>query len=284
MKNILLPTDFSDNAYNAVTYAVQMFQQEKCVFHLLHCYTPVYYDTDFIQYSPASTLSLNDVHRKSSKKELGKIRMRIRNEFPNELHNFRLITSFKPLRKELRNQAKILQPDAIIMGTQGATGAKQILFGSHTVHAIKRTSFPLIAIPSGYKFIPPKNILLPSDFEINYTRHHLRLLLFLVKNFNSEIHILHVSFGSHFNEELENGKKLLTRLLGKVPHKFCFIERSTVPEGISNFQKENSTELLAMISNKHTFLENLLFRPVTNEIGFQIKTPFLVIPSGKFNK
>lgn len=69
-----------------------------------------------------------------------------------------------------------------------------------------------------------------------------------------------------------------------VTFKFHNIEKNTVTEGIYDFQEENNCELLVMISNKHSFFENLLFRPVINEIGFKIKTPFLVIPSGKFNK
>jgi hypothetical protein len=36
-----------------------------------------------------------------------------------------------------------------------------------------------------------------------------------------------------------------------------------------------------MVNNKHSFFENLLFTPVVNEIGFNVKVPFLVIPSKK---
>lgn len=283
MKNILLPTDFSDNAYNAMAYAVQLFQHEECLFHLLNCYTPVYYDSDFIPYSPASTLSLNDVHKKSSKKDLEKMKVRIRKDYPNKLHNFKLIASFKPLIEELKNQAKRIKPEAIIMGTQGATGAKQILVGSHTVHAIKRTSFPLIAIPSDFKFRPPKKIVFPSDYDINYTKDHLSLLVNLAIQYDSTIDVLHVYFGSK-SRDLDTSKKTLSNYFGDIPHNFCYIEKTTVSAGIYGFQNEKGMDLLAMISNKHTFLENLLFRPVINEIGFRITTPFLVIPSGKFNK
>lgn len=44
MKRILLPTDFSDNAFNALSYAMQLFEKEKCEFTLLHTYTPVTYN------------------------------------------------------------------------------------------------------------------------------------------------------------------------------------------------------------------------------------------------
>lgn len=284
MRNILLPTDFSDNAYNAIAYAVQLFHHELCTFHLLNCYAPVYYDSDFIHYSPASTLTQTDVHRKSSKKNLTKVKTRIKTEFPDELHNFKIISSFNPLKEELNIQAKKIQPDAVIMGTQGATGAKQILFGSHTVNAIKKTDFPLIAIPSNYSFRLPKKILFPTDYEINYTKEHLKPLTDLAKKFSSDIDVLHVSFASHPPTLPPDGQKIIAGFLKDIPHDFSYIKKSTVPEGITFYQKDSKVDFLAMISNRHTPLETLLFRPVTNEIGFKITTPFLVIPSGKYNK
>jgi hypothetical protein len=40
MKRILLPTYFSENAYNAIFYAVQLNKDIKCKFYILHTYTP----------------------------------------------------------------------------------------------------------------------------------------------------------------------------------------------------------------------------------------------------
>ncbi|MBK5210563.1 MAG: universal stress protein, partial [Flavobacteriaceae bacterium] len=43
MIKILLPTDFSENAYNAIKYAVELFENEESNFYLLNTYTPVSY-------------------------------------------------------------------------------------------------------------------------------------------------------------------------------------------------------------------------------------------------
>ena len=34
--NILLPTDFSDNAWNAIVYALKLYADEYSTFHLMH--------------------------------------------------------------------------------------------------------------------------------------------------------------------------------------------------------------------------------------------------------
>ncbi|HSP84039.1 MAG TPA: universal stress protein, partial [Gillisia sp.] len=77
MKKILLPTDFSENAFNAIKYAVQLFKKEKCTFFLLNTYTPVLYDSDYILYSPSSSLSLDEVYKNNSQSGLEKVEKRI---------------------------------------------------------------------------------------------------------------------------------------------------------------------------------------------------------------
>ena len=39
MKNILVATDFSNSAYNALFYIKQLFQDHNCSFHILNAYT-----------------------------------------------------------------------------------------------------------------------------------------------------------------------------------------------------------------------------------------------------
>ena len=36
MKKILIPTDFSENSWNAIKYAVAFFKKTKCTFYILH--------------------------------------------------------------------------------------------------------------------------------------------------------------------------------------------------------------------------------------------------------
>ena len=46
MIQILIPTDFSDNAQNAINYAQKLFINERCTFYLVNTYTPIIYNYD----------------------------------------------------------------------------------------------------------------------------------------------------------------------------------------------------------------------------------------------
>lgn len=282
MKKILLPTDFSENAWNAISYAVQLLKKEECIFYLMNTYTPVIYKTEYSLHS-SSYLSLDEYYRKASMEGLEEVESRIKESFPNARHWFEKISSFNLLNEEIREQVKEKGIDLVIMGTKGATGADEILFGTHTVHAIKRALCPILAIPSGFKYRDPENILFPTDFEINYSPQRLQIFREIASENAKRVNILHVPFDYPPHPALEEGKDILSEYLEGLPLEFHTLKSKTVPEGIYAFQEQEPTDMLVMISNKHNFLENILFLPVINEIGFHVKVPFLVIPSGKYN-
>ena len=279
MKKILLPTDFSENAYNAAKYAVQLFSAEECTFYLLNTYTPVLYDNEYLVYSSTQP-TLTEIYRDKSLQGLERLLRRIKRNFKNEKHHFEKISSFNLLNDEIKELVVEKEIDLIVMGTKGATGAEEILFGTHTVHAIKKARCPLLAIPSHFEYKAPKNILLPTDYEAEIPKL-LGILMEIAKEHSSSINILHVYFGVNLNSTQTSRKRALGRAFKEIDHHFHSVTEKSVTRAIYDFQEENEIDMLAMVNNKHSFFENLLFTPVVNEIGFNVKVPFLVIPSRK---
>lgn len=281
MKKIILPTDFSENAYNAIVYALELFKNEECTFYLLNTYTPVLYDSEYMYYTP--TMSIDEVYKTNSTKGLDRLAKRIKREFDNPKHTIKKISAFNFLTDEINEQIDEKNIDLVVMGTQGATGAKEILFGSQTIHTIKKAKCPVLAIPSEYEFIPLKNILLPSDLSIGFKENQLKLLRTLAVENQVDLHILHIMEGDTLTPVQEEGKHELSKYFKDVSLHFHFEKGDDIQHGIVEFQKKNPVEILCMINNKHSFFENLFFRPVVHKVGFQVKVPFLVIPSGKFS-
>ncbi|MDR9457434.1 MAG: universal stress protein [Salegentibacter sp.] len=282
MKKILMPTDFSTNSINALKYAVSLFKDEECTFYLLNTFTPVLYDTEYILYSTTQP-GLEEIYRENSVKGLQKVKKRITSKDKNPKHHFELISAFNLLIEEIKEQVKEKNIDLVVMGTQGATGAQEVLMGTNTVQAIKKVKCPILAIPSEYEYTNPDNILFPTDYELDYSSQQLQLLKDIIKNYDSRLNILHVLTKEELSPEKEQNKKKLATQMDSVKHQFYSKEKQALTEAIYDFQNEHPTDMLVMINNKHSFFENLLFRPVINKIGFHIKVPFLVIPSGKYS-
>ncbi len=278
MKNILLPTDFSDNSWNAVQYAVELFKDEKCNFFLLNTYTPMIYNVEFMEVNTANIGLIESVHD-ISKNNLKKLQDKIENKFKNPNHTFSRVSSFNTLTNEIEELHKSNVMDYIIMGTKGATGLKEVLFGSNAVHVIKNAKCPVLAVPSGFVFEAPNEILFPSDYEVSFNEKRVKQIVEIANSYHSRVNILNASFGYDLSEKQENNRQKLEELFENIAHLFHSVGNQNVIEAIANFQLKVHINLLIMINNKHSFFENLFFKSKINQIGFHLNIPFLVIPS-----
>lgn len=279
MMRILLPTDFSDNAFNAIKYGLKLFKNKECTFYLLNTYTPIIYNYDFQMEVAGGLGKVRDIIKNNSVDQLENLKTKLIKNYPSVKHSFEIISSFNTLTQEIKEKVENLNIDLIIMGTKGASGLKEVLFGSNTIHIIKSRVSPVLAVPDAYFFEAPKNILFPTDFGIDYNENHLKPIKTIAKFYDSELHVLHATTNSDLTKKEKSNRQKLETLLNGTDFKIHIVSDQSVTNAINEFQNSHYIQLLMMINNKHSFFENLFFKPVINQIGFQLTTPFLVIPS-----
>lgn len=282
MKRIILPTDFSDNAYNAISYAIGLFKDVTCTFYLLHTYTPAIYQAEYVLHSPGQ-IGLGDIYQENALTQLNALKKQLISEFNNKKHTFIVHSAFNILVDEIVETSKNEGADLVIMGTQGATGAKEIFIGTNTVHVIKRGCCPILAIPPGFKFEQPKEILFPTDFEIDYQQGQLQEVMQMAELHHSNIQVMHVSSGYDLTTSQLQNKAKLDGILGKIPHLFHEEPNQGIMMAINAFQEKKQINMLVMIQNRHTFLERLFIEPVIKKLGFHQTIPFFVIPPHQNN-
>ncbi|MBC8768665.1 universal stress protein [Arenibacter sp. BSSL-BM3] len=279
MKRILLPTDFSDYSFQAIGYALSLFKNINCRFFLIHTYMPPVYNAEYLVGSPG-LIGLGDVMQETSMTQLEKLKNRLQKEHNNSKHSFTVQTSFNTLLNEVMETVESEGIDLVVMGTKGATGAKEILFGTNTVHIIKKANCPVLVIPPNFEYENPLEILFPTDFEIGYNKELLAPLLDIAEEHGSQINVLHVSTGYKLTKDQEKQKKGLEKILEKTAL-FHDVPSNDIINAINAFQAKEKINLLVMIQNKHTFFERLFIEPVIKKIGFHVNIPFMVIPQLK---
>ncbi|MRI00734.1 universal stress protein [Kriegella sp. EG-1] len=280
MLRILLPTDFSENSYGAIKYTLQLFKNIPCEFSLLHIYMPPIYQAQYLAGS-SGQLGLGDTIRENANTNLKKLEKRIVKEFTNSKHTFYSYAYLNTLPNQIDEMVDEKNIDLIVMGTKGATGAEEILFGTHTVHVIKKAKCAVLAIPPNFKYENPKEILFPTDYEIAFKAAPLNLLLKIAKEHISSIEVLHVTYGNILSKKQEENKDKLNDILKNVAHLFHERSHQEVIQAINSFQQKHKMNLLVMVKNKHTFVERLFIEPVIKKIGLHITIPFMVIPHFK---
>lgn len=276
MRNILLPTDFSENAWNAVSYALQLFKDVKCTFYFLHTYTPVFYRLDYMMGGPEFS-AVPDTKVDVSVAGLEKSVAEAKKQFPNKNHSYRTVSAFNTLTDEINEFSERKSINLVVMGTKGATGAKQLFLGSSTVFVIRKAKVPVLVIPDNCEFYEIKKIVFPTDYWSVYIKNELQTIIDMSRLNKAEICVLHVKEEYDLTDRQLTNKSILEDRMKKVPHKIKEVKGKLMPEAVLEYIEENQTDLLAMMNHGQSFFERLLIPQNIDRIGFHVKIPFLVV-------
>ena len=278
MKNILLPTDFSKNAWNAITYAIELYKNEPCTFYLLNTYTPNIAASRFM----ATVVTSESLAVESYSKEgLNAVLNNIQSKYNNKLHSFKTISSFSLLADEVRELVNEYNIDMVIMGTKGASGVSEVFMGSNAVRVIKAVkNCPVLAIPENFIFETPTEIAFATDFNRFYTQSELQPIINLVKTFNSVLRIVHVQDKIKALTELQQfNLNMLRKYFSTIEHYIHTVsELNSVSKTLEVFADELDIHLLAMLNYQHSYMEKVTREPIVKRLVFHTQIPLLVIP------
>jgi nucleotide-binding universal stress UspA family protein len=265
MKKILVPTDFSDNAFNALQYAARVANLFGSEITLLHTYR--------VHSSTGMLISVEPLTMEQAEKEMHATALKIE---PFLEKGTRLET--KIVRGDaisiISDVADISNYDIIIMGTQGATGLKEILIGSVTNGVIKTTRTPVLAVPSEYEYRPPKCIIFAVDEEGVPSPKVSEPLVVLAGKFGAGIRVYHKDTG-----ESDPGidPKIDVYLEG-VEHSFHYeLDSEILTKSITAFAEDCNADMLCLIRRTRGFLEEIFHVSVTSKTALHTHIPLLVL-------
>ncbi len=276
MRKVLIPTDFSENAMNAIRYALELFKYEKSIFYIMHAYADEVYDHEALV-SREIFEELKEIVKNSCEVELGAIHKEIRKISPNPQHEYKVMATFGTLVDEANAIVDQEDIDILVMGTKGKRNDQNLTFGSNTLQVLKYVKCPVLAIPSEYQWKQPKQILFPTDYFLPYKRRELKLLSTFSKSFRSTIHLLHISDFEKISIRQEDNKAFLEECLFDTEVECHTVASNSLTEGINNFIKTKGIDFLILVNSRHSYLENILYQSTIDKIGLHIKIPFLIM-------
>jgi len=273
MKTIIVPTDFSPIATNAMNFAADMATNINASLLLLHVYQVPVSMTDV----PVVMVSAEEL-KKSSESKLQELK-----------DNLTHITSGKikiysearlgDVSDELEDACKHIQPFAVIMGTRGTTGVERILFGSTTLTAIRHLTWPVIVVPPGKEYGKGiKKIGFACDFDKVVESTPIQFIKNMIKEFGAELHVLNVDHeGKHFKPGTPEESLMLHTLLHDLNPNYHFIDNIDIEDGINEFVEKNNIDLLITIPKKHKLLDSLFKHSSTKQLVTQSHVPVMCV-------
>ncbi len=279
MKNILVPIDFSNNAYNALYYTTQLFKKVECRIYLLNVYSE---DTPVLSHNRQKGKNRN---------LLVQLEEEAREGLDQAFHRINLDAVISKQRREtiLRNGylpeviTEIVDEfdiDLIVMGNTGSTEAIPVFMGSNVIKTVKaRPACPILVVPREKECEIPFEIAFATDYNHNYDAQMMDPLTFMAKICNAAVRVVHINVEGRLSTIQKANLNTLREYLRDIRHTIHWMpDFSSKTEVINTFINELGIGMLAMIYYRHGFLGGLMRERVIKRISFEVDVPFLIIP------
>ncbi|MDU8885702.1 universal stress protein [Yeosuana sp. MJ-SS3] len=277
-RKILLPTDFSKNAWHAINYALELFKDDDCDFYLLNVFSiPNNIFEALLNMEPGS--EFYEMAKSKSEKGLGNhLDMLMLDEHSNPRHQFKSIATFNNIIEGIKSIVDEKDIEMIVMGTKGETRSRKTIFGSTAIFVMEKVrNCPVIVVPEKSKCTMPKEIVFPTNYKTNFKRRELIYLTEIAKKCNANIAVLHISDNDYLDKQQKRNKEMLEEYLEDVSHSYHILSNYSVEPAVNLFIESRDSDMVAFINKKHRFFGSILTNAMVKGISFHSKVPILVM-------
>lgn len=285
MKNILIPTDFSPAAWNAVQYALLLFADSECIFYFLNAYTPEIHSNRLMAGNVSDTIRGCSAQT-ASEKGLRKTINRIKKEYKNPLHRYTSISSFSMLIDEVKEVVEVKHIDFIIMSASGAVDDESIFLGRNTVRILNHVdTCPVMVIPPRAVFENLHSISVVSEFNNLFKGEELSPVLALARYFNSTVQIACIQNATPQLKELHQiNHEIIAEKMGSIYHNFYKLDTEiSLTYTLKSYIDQANCQLLVMSNNTNSYLRNLCHDYIVGRSTFCCHVPLLSLQLSKNN-
>lgn len=283
MKTILVPTDFSKNALNALKYTLAYSEKTKSKVILFHSYD-----------NPTSELNMpfsGEHYNKNEARQNAEAQMKkqvnlLLKTFPNIKLKWIVLPGIAS--DNIIEYVKQNKITLVIMGTTGQGAITRTLIGSTTSSVITDAPCTIIAIPPKAKFKGINKLAVATDLEKNNLLIESESVTF-AKQFQAEIIFIHVQDLELFDIE-DTLQKMIDKIKKQMKYKkisFYVCRDSNIANGLDFFIKKLKPDILSMVTHGRKFPETIWKTSWTNKMSNHISVPLLILHTHKpkgFNK
>lgn len=270
MKTILVATDYSKTATNAVEYATLMAKETGAELILFNVFKPSIH----VQNSLASSESLENM-RKDNEERLHQLATEIASK-----HQIKVGWSLgknDPV-ESLSKYTSENFVDVVVMGIDSNL-TEYKLFGNTTTDAIKLMQFALLVVPNDIQYKGIKHIMYACESSYLEDGCKLSVLKEVVNDFKADLELLHVLTNGDDSGKKEELEGVMNSILQDVPHTYHYEVNPRVGDGIEAGLEASPSDLLVMIPHKMGFFEAFFKGSHTSQMSVKTRVPLLVIPN-----
>lgn len=274
MKKIIVPIDFSEYSEFALEAAVMLAKAHKAeilALHMLEMSDTLLTNSDNEQHAKAVFL-LKLAEQKFA-------------EFLDKpyLENVAVTPIVKHFKvfSEVNEVAKAQQADLIVMGSQGASGMKEIFIGSNTEKVVRHSEIPVLIIKHNPVLMDFETVVFASDFEEHSINAYIKASQ-MFEILNIKMHLLYVNLPNESFKSSSEIEKKVTHFLKKADGNLNklktvkYVSDYSIEKGILNFSNTIGADLIAVATHGRKgiahFFEGSISEDVANHSTLPVMT------------
>lgn len=243
MKRILVPTDFSSQAENALKVAAQLANRFDGEIFLLHMLELPLQLVDPVVGSGNQNLPEALFFMQLAKKKFKEL---IDAPYLEgiKIHD---IVEFHQAFDGIMEISKEHNCDFIVMGSNGSSGIKEVFIGSNTEKVVRNSTIPVLVIKNEHENFDINNFVFATDCDLEY-KHTLNKAIQFANKINANLHLVYINTANNFKTTQETNQCLEDFVKGEdiSAHSLNVYNDISVEKGVLNFAKSINAGLIGI--------------------------------------
>lgn len=270
MNRILVPTDFSEQAENALKVAAMLAKSHDAEIYLLHMM-----EIPMNKIDPGSSLS--DVPEALFFMRLAHKRFEdlIKSDYLQGITVHETVKADITFN-EIKDSCKEYNIDLIVMGSHGATGLKEMFIGSNAEKVVRTSDIPVLVIKNEHETFEVDDFVFASDFK-NDNKETYKQAVGLAKALNAKIHLLMVNTANNFLTTHEAKARINDFISGQSFNNYTITihNDTTVEQGILNFSKDINADLIGISTHGRQGIAHFFNSSISEDLVNHAKRPVI---------
>jgi nucleotide-binding universal stress UspA family protein len=261
MKRILIPTDFSKYADQAIEAGAQIAKKNNSEIVLIHMLELPGQFNDAV--TGETSIPAIMLFKKKAEEILKSIKNR---PYLNGIPVTEVV-QLDNASSGISNYANKNDIDLIVMGSHGSSGLQEIFIGTNTEKVVRLSNAPVLIIKNEVDKLEIKKIVFASDFSKESKRPFLELLKF-AKIFNAKLKLVMICTPNSFKSTAA-AEKIMKEFVAnfEMPnHTMETYNDSNIEKGITNYANVKNADLIAICTHGRTALNHFFNGSISEDL------------------
>ena len=270
MKKLLVPTDFSEQAENALKVAAQLAKKYDCEIYLLHILEIPLQEVDPMNsYSslPEAVFFMKLAHQKFEK---------LKNKDYLEGLTVHETVDFHEIFKGVFHVSKKHNIDLIVMGSNGVSGLREMLIGSNTEKVVRTSETPVLVVKNEHKDFKVNDFVFASDFKDESKKTYEKAINF-AQTLGAKMHLLMVNTPTKFITTGEAKERIegFAKSFNFSNYSVNIYNDISIEKGVMNFSKSIHADLIGMSTHGRQGISHFFNGSISEDLVNHAKRPVI---------